>query len=336
MSISIQDIAAKLNVSTSTVSKALNGYTDVSVKTRELVMQTAHDMGYQPSAAARNLRRGRTDKVGLFLNTQIEYVSDYLSGIIPGAVTTSQELGKNLPIYTMTANDPNQLLKVCRAGEIDGVILFSTHYDSQTIDTLLKDKFPFVVMGREIQDKRVSYVIPDYYDASYQAVKYLVELGHKRIAFTTRPELTTANTARFQGYLDALSDAGVTIDKQLIIETKIEPNSGVKPAETLLALDTLPTAIIAFHDLIAVDIIRVLQANGVRIPEDISVIGGDGLRAGFMTTPHITTISQPLAFIGHRVIEIINQHIENPDQPATQEIVPIELIIRQSTGECLS
>lgn len=332
MPTSIQDIATKLNISTSTVSKALNGYTDVSVKTRELVMQTAHEMGYQASAAARNLRRGRTDKIGLFLNTQIEYVVDYLSGIIPGAVMTSQGFGKNLLIYTMTDNDPQQLLDVCRAGEIDGVILFSTHYDSKTIETLFNDEFPFVVMGRAIDDERVSYVVPDYYDGSYQATQYLLDLGHRRIAFTTRPQLTTANTARLNGYLDALRDAGIPRDEQLIVETRLEPDSGVEPTEQLLALAERPTAIFAFHDLVAVDVIRVLQAYGIHVPDDIAVMGFDGLRAGFMTMPHITTMSQPLAYIGQRVLEIVNQHIENPAQPPIQETVPVELVIRQSTG----
>ena len=335
MSTTINDIAKHLNLAKSTVSKALNGYSDVSLETRELVIKTARELGYQPSAAARNLRRGRTDKIGLFLNTSIEYVVDYLSGIIPGAVRTSQEFGKNLLIYTITDNDPNQLLKVCRAGEIDGVILFSTHYDSQTIDTLWDEKFPFVVMGREIRDKRVSYVIPDYYDGSYQATQYLIELGHRRIAFTTRPELTTANEARLQGYLDALNDAGIKPDNDLIVETRIQPNSGIEPTKQLLRLSVLPTAIFAFHDLVAVDVINVLQENGFRVPDDISVVGFDGLRAGFMTMPHITTVTQPLQLIGQRVIEIINQRIEHPDSEAIQEILPVELVIRASTGEKL-
>lgn len=334
MSISISDIAKQLNLSNSTVSKALNGYDDVAVATRTRVEQTAQAMGYQPSAAARNLRRGKTDKIGLFLNTSIEYVVDYLSGIIPGAVMTAQGLGKNLLIYTITDDDPNQLLKVCRAGEIDGVILFSTHYDTQTIETLLAEKFPFVVMGREIRDARVSYVVPDYYDGSYQAMQYLIQAGHQRIAFMTRPELTTAHEARLQGCLDALADAGIARDDDLIVETRIEPNSGTKPTEQLLALNHPPTAIFAFHDLVAVDVMTVLQAHGISVPEDMSVIGFDGLRAGFMTMPHITTIAQPLALIGERVMTLINDRITNPTAQAVHDVVPVELIVRGSSAPC--
>lgn len=332
MSTSISDIARHLNLSNSTVSKALNGYLDVSESTRQLVIQTAKDWGYQPSAAARNLRRGRTDKIGLFLNTSVDYVIDFLSGIMPGAVMSAQEIGKNLLIYTMINNDPMQLLRACRAGEIDGVILFSTHYDSQTIDTLLTDKFPFVVMGREIPDARVSYIVPDYYDGSYQTTRYLIEAGHQRIGFTTRPQLNTANTARLNGYLDALTDAGLPHDMSLIVETRIEPHSGIGAAEQLLALDHPPTAIFAFHDLIAVDMLTVLQNRGIRVPEDISVVGFDGLRAGLTTIPQITTVAQPLERIGQRVIEIIQQQIETPDMPPVHEVMPVNLIIRGSSG----
>lgn len=330
MATTIHSIAKHLNLSNSTVSKALNGYSDVSAATRELVMKTALELGYQPSAAARNLRRGRTDKIGLFLNTSIEYVVDYLSGIIPGAVRTAQTGGKNLLIYTITDNDPSQLLNVCRAGEIDGVILFSTHYDKNTIETLLDEKFPFVVMGREILDERVSYVVPDYYDGTYQATCYLIENGHQRIAFTTRPELTTANDAHLKGYIDALQNSGLDVNKDLIVETRLGPNSGVQPTKQLLTLSDRPTAIVAFHDLLAVDIIQEIQAQGLRVPEDIAVIGFDGLRAGFMTMPHITTVSQPLELIGQRVIEIINDRIENSDMLPVQETVPVEMVIRGS------
>lgn len=333
MSTTIHDIAEHLKLSKSTVSKALNGYDDVSVETRELVQQTANRLGYQPTAAARNLRRGRTDKIGLFLNTSIEYVVDYLSGIIPGAVLQSQQFGKNLIIYTMADNDPNALLNACRSGEVDGAILFSTHYNRQMFDALFERNFPFVVMGREIPDERVSYVVPDYYTGSYMAVQHLVELGHRRIAFMTRPELTTANESRLAGYVDALNDAGITFDDSLVVETRIQPDTGIEPTRKLLQLVDKPTAICAFHDLMAVDVIQVLQAQGYQVPDDISVVGFDGLRAGFLTVPHITTMQQPLAFIGQRVVEIIHEKLNQVEERVIQETVDVELIVRGSTGK---
>lgn len=331
MSTTITDIAKQLRLSKSTVSKALNGYDDISPATRERVMKMASSLGYQPSAAARSLSRGRTEKIGLFLNTTIDYVVDYLSGIMPDGVRRANEFGKYLLIYTIIENDAAKLLQVCRGGDIDGIILFSTHYDNHTIETLLHDQFPFVVMGRRILDERVSYVVPDYYDGAYQLTQYLIGLGHQRIAFTTRPQLGITNTEHLNGYLDALATAGIAPDPDLIVETEIIPNSAVQPTKYLLSLSNRPTAICMFHDLLAMEAIKVCKEHGLRIPEDIAITGFDGLRIGQMTSPPLTTVQQPFDYIGKRVVEIVNEQIECTNKLPIQEMVPVELVIREST-----
>lgn len=332
MATTITDIAAKLNISKSTVSKALNGYADISVETRELVLRTATELGYQPSAAAISLSRGKTNRIGLFLNTSIDYVIEYLSGIISGAVRTANELGKHLVLYTLTDNDPTYLLQICRSREIDGVILFSTHYDDQTIDLLLDDEFPFVVMGRRILDERVSFVVPDYADGAYQSAKYLIEMGHRRIGYMTRPELGTANDEHFAGYQQALQEADIPLEADLIVETWLQPQSGVEPTQKLLNLPERPTAIMAFHDFLAIDAIQVIQGAGLCVPDDISVMGFDGLRVGLMTSPRITTVQQPFERIGQRVVEIVNMAVDGELLTPIQETIPVEVIVRESSA----
>ena len=330
MSTTITDIAQQLNLSKSTVSKALNGYTDVSVETRELVMRTASELGYQASTTAVSLSKGRTDRIGLFLNASVDYVIDYLSGILIGAVQKANSLGKRLVLYTIVDNDPAYLLQLCRAKEIDGVILFSKHYDDASINAMLKDNFPFVVMGRRILNDRVSYVVPDYYDGVYQSTCYLIREGHRRIGFMTRPELETANAEHLNGYLDALTDSGIKVDDNLIVESKLQADSGVQPTQKLLALEARPTAILAFHDLLAVDAIRVIQSQGLKVPSDVAVMGFDGLKAGLITSPQISTVQQPFELIGERVVEIINEQIEGESLRPVQEVVPVKISIRES------
>lgn len=330
MPTTIRDLARELQLSVATVSKALNGYEDVASETRALVHQAARERGYSPSAAARNLRRGRTDKIALFLNTGIDYVVDYLSAIIPGAVRRAQGYGKNLLLYTLTDDDPRPLLQVCRAGEIDGVILFASHYDRGTIEELLASQFPFVVMGRAIEDERVSYVAPDNYDGAFRATRYLAEQGHQRIAFLSRPELDTAHEARSRGYQDALRAAGIEPDERLIVPTRIEAESGRAPTRALLALPQRPTAIFAFHDQVAVDVIQEVKAAGLAIPQDVAVMGFDGLRSGLMTQPTLSTVRQPLERIGERVVEIIQGQIVEPGGPALREEMPVTLELRES------
>ncbi|MEO0561573.1 MAG: LacI family DNA-binding transcriptional regulator, partial [Chloroflexota bacterium] len=124
MAATIHDIAKRLNVSKSTVSKALNNYPDVAESTRMRVLQVAQELGYQPSAAARSLSLGRTNRFGLFLNTSIDYVLDYLSGVIPSATTQANALGQHLLLYTTADNSPEKLFEVFGTREIDGVVLF--------------------------------------------------------------------------------------------------------------------------------------------------------------------------------------------------------------------
>ena len=331
MPTTINAIAKRLNISKSTVSKALNGRADVSAETRTLVMQTVAEMDYQPSAAARQLSLGRTEKIGLFLNTSIEYTIEYLIGIIPGAVRQASSVGKTLVLHTTPEHAPEALLRACRSGEFDGVILFSSRFDD-IVEQLIKDDYPFVVMGRAFADPRVSYVVSDDYDGAYQATQHLIRLGHRRIAFLTRPELGIVSQTRLHAYLDALADANIEADTNLIVETQIIPESGVEPTRRLLALSDRPTAIYAFHDMVAVDVLRVLQEQGLRVPADISVIGFDGLRITQMTTPRLTTVQQPFERIGQRVVEIVAAQIEDRKSAPVREMLPVELVVRESTG----
>ncbi|MEO1444342.1 MAG: LacI family DNA-binding transcriptional regulator, partial [Chloroflexota bacterium] len=120
MSVTIEDISRKLGISISTISKALNGYTDVSARTRDLVLQTAQEMGYHPNTAARNLRRGRTDKIGIIISESIVYISEYLAEIIPGAALTAEQNDTNLILYTSVDNSIANLTRICRSREVDG------------------------------------------------------------------------------------------------------------------------------------------------------------------------------------------------------------------------
>ena len=331
MSASITTIAEKLDLSVSTVSKALNEYKDVAPATRALVKQTALELGYQPSFAARSLRKGKTDKIGLFLNTSIEYVIEYLSGIIRGAVLEAESEGKNIVLYTNSADDTESLLRLCRTREIDGIILFSSHYTQATIDELLTEEFPFVVMGKRVLNERVSYVVPDYYDGSVQAIHHLVQQGHKKIAFMTRPQLGITNTERLQGYVDAMHAANLPIVDEYIVETRIVPQGGTEPTRQLLALSSPPTAICTFHDLLALDALQVIRQANLRVPQDIAVVGFDGFRSSLMTVPTLTTIQQPLKEIGQRVTEILLQLINDPHAKPIQETVEVELVTRGSS-----
>ena len=332
MSVTIEDISKKLKLSTSTVSKALNGYKDVSEKTRELVMGTAKELGYHPSAAARNLRRQRTDKIGFVFNNSLMYISDYFAEVIVGATAAAETVGNNIVLYINEGDSPDSLIQLIRAKEVDGFVFVWNHVPAHIVDMLLAENVPFVVLGRRVGHPQASWIAPDNYAGGMALMEHLLSLGHTRIGFTTRPSMGRTNEDRFNAYKDGLIQAGIGIDKELIVETKLEPFSGYHAAKKLLDLENPPTAIFAFHDYVAIDAHQAIVERGLKIPEDVALVGFDGLNVSMFTSPPITTASQPLAEIGRVSILTLLKRIQDNTLPPIQKTLPVTLQVRQSTA----
>ena len=333
MSVTIEDISKKLNLSTSTVSKALNGYKDVSEKTRELVRGTAKELGYHPSAAARNLRRQRTDKIGFIFNHSVMYISDYFAEVIVGATTAAEAAGHNIVLYIGEAGSPDSLLKLIRAKEVDGFVFVWNHVPANIVEILLEEKTPFIVLGRRVGHPQASWIAPDNYNGAYALMQHLYDLGHRRIGFTTRPSMGRTNDDRFNAYKDFLIQNGIKVDPDLIVETKLEPLSGYHATQQLLDLAQPPTAIFAFHDYVAVDAQKAILERGLSMPEDIALVGFDGLSVGRFASPPITTAIQPLADIGRESVATLLKRIENNSLPPIQKTLPVTLEFRRSTAK---
>ncbi|MDJ0755831.1 MAG: LacI family DNA-binding transcriptional regulator [Ardenticatenaceae bacterium] len=332
MSITIEDISKHLNISVSTVSKALNGYTDVSSKTKERVAMAARELGYQPSAAARNLRRQRTDKIGFVFNNSLMYIGDYFAEIIVGATSEAESQGNNIVLYTNEGDSPASLQKLVRTREVDGFVLVWNHVPAPIIDMLLAESVPFVILGRRVSHPAASFIAPDNYQGALQLMQHLYNLGHRRIGFTTRPSMAYTNEDRFNAYKDFLTQVDIPVDPDLIIETKIEPRSGYQAANRLLDLPDPPTAIFAFHDYVAIDAHQAILDRGLRIPHDVALAGFDGLRTSLITSPPITTVRQPLVEIGRASISALLTLMRQGNHAPIQQTLPVKLQVRQSTA----
>lgn len=331
MPVTIEDISARLGISISTVSKALNDYPDVSQKTRQLVQEAALQMGYQPSAAARNLRRGRTEKLGLLINHSLSYISEYLSEIMSGIALTAEQNGKNIILYTETVKQPDGLAKICRSGEIDGALLLWANPTQHMLELLTSERLPYVVLGRRVEYEPASYVAPDNFTGAYHLTRHLIERGHRRIGFMRRQLHGPTNIDRFAGYQRAHEEAGLAIDETLIVNTEIEPNSGYYALLKIIDQPQPPTAVFAFHDLMAVDALRAAADRGLKVPDDIAIVGFDGLRSSEITNPSLTTVKQPLVAMGQKAVEILLDQLKNPLLPAQHYTFPVELITRASS-----
>jgi LacI family transcriptional regulator len=332
MSVTIEDIAQHLGVAVSTVSKALNDYSDVSQKTKDRVLEAAGELGYHPSAAARNLRRGRTDKIGFSFSFPVSLISEYISRLITGAVTAAEQAGYNLILYPLLEDQIKQLTRICRAQEVDGLLLLGRPQMEQTTIAVLKQEaMPFVVVARRVENPEISYVTPDHLNGALAVTRHLIELGHKRIAFTTRPALGITSRDRLASYKQALGEAGLPFDESLVVPTTTEPRSAYNAMNQLLDLPNPPTAVFAIHDLVALECLQAATDRGLRVPDDMAMAGFDNWRASLTTKPPLTTVHPPLSEIGRRATEILVTKVADPQQPPVRVTLPVELIVRQST-----
>jgi LacI family transcriptional regulator len=225
-----------------------------------------------------------------------------------------------------------QLTRICRAQEVDGLLLLGRPQMEQTTIAVLKEEaMPFVVVARRVENPEISYVTPDHLNGALAVTRHLIELGHKRIAFTTRPALGITSRDRLASYKQALGEAGLPFDESLVVPTTTEPRSAYNAMNQLLDLPNPPTAVFAIHDLVALECLQAATDRGLRVPDDMAMAGFDNWRASLTTKPPLTTVHPPLSEIGRRATEILVTKVADPQHPPVRVTLPVELIVRQST-----
>jgi len=330
MPITIEDISRQLDLSVSTVSKALNDYSDVSDSTKQRVRDTALELGYTPSAAARSLRRQCTEKIGFSYGYSTNYIGEYASRLINGAVAATEKEGYNLTLYPYTEDRIDQLVRVARAREVDGLLLMGGVNWRIAIDRLKQERMPMVVLVRRIDDPSISYVTSDDVNSGVLITRHLLELGHERIAFVTRAVVENSKD-RVAGYAQALDEASIDFDKELVARTELAPGTAYQAVIRLLSMANPPTAIISLSDPVAIECQQAVLDRGLRVPDDVAITGSDNIRDSLGATPPITTLHPPLAEIGRLATEALLAQVADPGRPATQIKLPVKLIARQST-----
>ncbi len=330
MAVTIRDIAQHLNVSVSTVSRALNGYEDVASKTRQRVVDAAAELDYYPSAAARDLRRRRTDRIGFSFSYLTTYVGEFASRLINGVVAAAETTSYKVMLYPLAENELDKLMQICRTREVEGLLLMGSEELELAMALLKKEKLPFVVLNRHVADPDVSYVTGDDVGGGLLATRHLIELGHTRIAYMGRFGLQST-VDRLAGYKQALKEANLPFDEELVAFSPIVKGGLYQPMQEMLRLANSPTAVFAIHDPAAIECLQAITDFGLRVPQDVALVGFDNLRDFYAINPFLTTLHPPLEEIGRQATEILLQRIADNTQPATQVILPVELVVRQST-----
>lgn len=325
----IQDVAKKAGVSVATVSRVLNSSPSVSQEAKEKVMNAIKELNYHPNLLGRNLRRMET-KMILALLPNIS--NPFYARIVKGIEDVGHKNGYNVMLCNTDSDIKREriYLELLKNRLSDGVIFMAPEMDKDEL-TLIGQNYPVVQCCEYKEGASVSHVSIDNFAAAYKAVKHLTGLGHQRIAMISSDNKFLSTKQREAGYKKALEDEGIKIDEALIKYGDYGFKSGLRAAKQLLLPDLRPTAIFAISDLMAVGVIRAVKEAGLKVPEDVAVVGFDDISFASMYDPMLTTISQPKYDLGCVAMELLLKHINEKLSEPQNIILEHELIIREST-----
>lgn len=342
MSITLRDVAEKANVSPSTVSRILNNKESkipISEETRQRVLQAAQDVGYKPNMAARHLaQRQSFALIGAIVPKTVPAVlaHPFYMLILHGIAQHCQEKEYAVAIYFVDTDQEDMVASVYpRIANIpaDGFILTSVKSNDRLVPRFQADNIPFVQIGRtpEPDETPLHFVDVDNYGGAVTAVSHLLQRGHQKIATITGPQDMAAGIDRLRGYQDCLQQAGIMLRPHWITTGDFEPESGYTAMVQILdAPDDLPTAVFAASDSMADGAYKAIYERGLRIPEDIAVIGFDDNKLYTNNSPPLTTMLQPINQLGQQAAALLLQLLSDTAPPDNLVLKP-ELIIRQST-----
>jgi LacI family transcriptional regulator len=330
----ITDVAAEAGVHPSTVSRALNDHaaSTIRAETRQRVLAAADRLGYRPSALARSLRLQRTLTLGMLVP---DITNPFFSSIIKGAEDAARERGYNL-ILCNSEDDPEReatYLRVLREGQVDGLLIASSQMADGTIDELRADAFPFVLLNRAAHGVDDLAVLVDNHAAAVEAVAYLAGLGHRRVGHVAGPQNTTTGAERCDGYRAAVLEYGLADEPGLLVEAEaFSEEAGSRALQAMLAGSARPTAIFGANDLIAIGMLQRLREIGVRVPQDISIVGFNDIPLAGLLEPALTTVRVPQLQMGVAGANLLIDHLEGKPIGEVRVTLPTELIIRASSA----
>ena len=328
--ISIKDIARVAQVSHPTVSRALRHSPLVKPQTAERIRLIAGELGYRANAVARSLVTQKTMTIGVVVTTIADpFVGEVVSGI--------EELANDRGYLVILANssyDPAREIRVVQSFQehrVDGILVTSSRVGSLYLPMLSQMKVPIVLINNEHAGEFVHSVMIDNIGAGRLAVEHLIGLGHQRIAYLGDLLGYQSDTERYTGYRQALAAANCPFLAEWLVQGDGLPEGGRLAVEKLLALADPPTAVFCFNDQSAVGVLSGLHARGLRVPDDISVVGFDDLALASYTDPPLTTIRQPKHLMGRMAMEMLLDLLDKPPRQTGLKVQG-ELIIRKSSA----
>jgi LacI family transcriptional regulator len=328
----LEEIAQMAGVGRSTVSRVLNNDPRVRDATRERILEIVRRENYRPNFAARTLASGRSDVIGAVVPMSLPSVfSDpFFPRFLEGVAVACDLADALLMLWlALPETERRQVDKVLGAGHVDGLIIAAHVIDDPLVEALRRGSKRFVLYGRYPADD-VSYVTVDDRAGARSIVSHLLRVGHERVATIAGPQHMFEARDRLEGYHDALRDFGLQPSPELVVEGDWSEASGYAAMRRLLAAK--PDAVFAANDSMALAALRALNESGVRVPEEIAIVGFDDIPAAAAADPPLTTVRQPIRRLGEVATQTLLELIEEPSGPPRRVILPTELVVRTSCG----
>lgn len=331
MSVTMRDIAKKLNISHTTVSRALRGDRRISEATRARVQAVAEEMGYRVNVAARALSSKRMCSIALVVP---DVLDPFYAGIIAGVDEVTRRNGYSLLLY-ISHSDPQReasALAEATEGRYDGTIFFRRMLPAGDLQAAIDSGVPMVLLTRHEPALVVDCVRVDDVDGGYRATTFLIGLGHRRIGFIGGPSDQQETQDRFAGYKKALRAHGLYPHPDWIWPGGFSESDGRQAAEAMVQLpeDDRPTAVFAANDRMAIGLIYRLSELGLSVPQHVSVIGYDDIEPCDYVVPKLTTVRQPTHEMGARAAELLIRRLRGERSEPQEVVLKTELVVRDS------
>lgn len=327
--VTIDEIAKLSKVSISTVSKALNGYTEISEETRKRVVAIADQLGYMPNATAQSLVRKRSNTIGVVYEVEYGLKNLFFSGVLEAFRKVVESRGYDILLLSHNTESGLDYLKHCNSKNVDAVLVVSGGDNQEAIKKLYQS--PLAVLTLDPHEKGPNSIFSDSYHSIRRSCKYLFELGHKRIAFINGSYTNFIGRERLRAYLDFMHEKGL---EPLYLPDKSNESysyeEGHQTMKMIFETYGLPEAVCSVSDLMAIGAINYLNTHGFSVPDDVSVIGFDDLHVCEIVTPKLTTVRQNYEAFGQLACETLLGMMDGKVRTIEPIVVETEIIVRDS------
>lgn len=331
MASTLRDVAARAGVSAITVSRALNNSGYVSLETRQRIDAAVAELDYVPNAVASSLRSSKTHLLALLLT---DITNPFWTTVARAVEDVAMDAGYGTLLCNTDENRAKEAkyLDLLLRRQIDGLVVTPTSESTQILRNLKKRRVPFVLVDRLVEGVEADNVRGDSRRGAYEMTKHLLSTGYRRIGMLTGPLTVSTAEERVAGYLDALTEAGVSADPELIFYGHYRAKWGYEIAQNLMSRPSRPDAIFAANNFIALGVLDALRTLGLRVPGDIAVVCFDDTPQNTSAPPFLTTVLQPAHEMGRVAARMLLDRLADPDRDIQDVVLPTELVIRTSCG----